>query len=240
MLHMLALGALIALVCLVAVSGVQTIGPSEYRRRLRSYLSTWDVPHIINFTGTTAASATVTVVTNIGNLRIGQVVTGGGFPAGTTVVAINSTTDQITLSNATAGTGTLVPLVASGPTASPLIHLAAAPMSPGGDPTPADFTEASFDSYSSLPFTGTAVYSNTDGSAESDFGPISWVLLATPVTSNIIYGYWIDYLDPMDGTTRVVSVWEAFPMPINMNAAGQAVVVTPPMKAPLPGSAVLP
>lgn len=231
----------LVLLCLAAALGIQTVGPSEYRRRLRSYLGIYNVPENVTFTGTVALSNMITNVTNLSNLRVGQSLTGNGIPPGTTITVVGTGgVNTITISQAATVAGSLVPLVASGPTASPLIHLAAAVISPGGDPVPSSFTEATFDTYAALPLVGTAVYSNPDGSAESDFGPCSWVLLAAPVTGNTIYGYWIDYIDPLDGVTRVVSCWESFPTPIPMNAAGNAVVVTPPANMPLPGSAVVP
>ena len=58
-----------------------------------------------NFTGAlTSGSATVTGISSTTGLVVGGGVTGTGIPAGTTILAINSFTDTITLSaNATAG-----------------------------------------------------------------------------------------------------------------------------------------
>ena len=60
---------------------------------------------VTNFTGTlTVGAATVTGISNLTGLVVGDGVVGTGIPAGTTILAVNSQTDTITLSaNATVG-----------------------------------------------------------------------------------------------------------------------------------------
>jgi hypothetical protein len=232
--------------CLAALSlsllfglGIQAIGPSEYRRRLRRYLNGWPGPVAVTFTGTTSAATTITAVTNINNLKIGMLIVGTNIPPATHIVSINSALDQISTDNTLLGVMASVHITAYDTTQNVQVHLAAAAMSPGNDPTPASFTEATFDTYAPIVPTGTEIFSNPDNSSESDFGDLAWVLTTTPVTGNLIYGYWIDYLDTFDGVTRVVSCWEAFPSPIPMQSAGNAVVFTLPITFPDPGSAVI-
>lgn len=237
---LLLLSGLCFALCIALALGVQSVGPSEYRRRLQQFLGPWAGVTQITFTGNTTATNTITVTANLDNMRVGMTVVGGGFPADTTVTAINFTTSVATLSNPTGATATGVVFTAGGGLANAKCHLFAAPFTGGNDPTPASFTEATFDLYSAKLVSGTSVYSNPDGSSESDFGDLAWVLLATPTTGNIIYGYWIDYIDPFDGTTVVVSTWESFPSPINMNAVGNAVVISVPLTMPLPASVSVP
>jgi len=52
-----------------------------------------------NFTGNvTNGNAIITGVTNIGILQVGEVITGAGIPPGTTIVSVNTTTSEITIS----------------------------------------------------------------------------------------------------------------------------------------------
>lgn len=228
---------------LVVIQGLQQIPITEQRRRLSSNFAQWPIDSSVSFTGTTTtASASVNPVSSLAGLQIGMTVTGLDIPANTTIIALSTTAGgTITLSaNATTGHAT-TPLVATFTTGTAQIHLYAAPYGGGADPTPASFTEATFDTYAALDVTVLAgPYSNPDGSAEADLGLFSWVLTTTPTTTNLIYGYWIDYIAPLGGATRVVSVWENFPTPLPMNSAGNAVVCTVPMKLPLPGTVVQP
>ena len=59
----------------------------------------------LNFSGNlTNGSATVTGIIDIGELAVGDYVTGTGIPAGTTILSVNTAADSIMLSaNATAG-----------------------------------------------------------------------------------------------------------------------------------------
>lgn len=228
---------------MVVVVGLQQVPITEQRRRLSAQLAQWPIDSSISFTGTTTtASASVNPISSIAGLQIGMVVTGLDIPSGTTIIGLSTTAGgTITLSaNATTGHAT-TPLVASFVTSTAQVHLYAAPYGGGADPTPASFTEATFDTYAALDVTLLAgPYSNPDGSAEADLGLFSWVLTATPTTTNLIYGYWVDYFVPLGGATRVVSVWENLPTPLPMNAAGNAVVITIPMKLPLPGTVIQP
>lgn len=230
-------GLMIAAGWLISILGVQTVGPAENRRRLRSVLGSLGIDTTIGGTWTSSGTATVTAVTNVANLRVGMLVTGGGVSPGTTISEIVSST-SIVLSSAATTVGSLIPFSATNaPSATTAkIHLYAAPFSGGVDPTPASFTEATFDSYLPLAVTTTPVFSNPDFSAEADSGDLSWVLIATPTTGNTIYGYWIDYVDPTDGVTVVVAFWEPFAVPLPMNVVGNAVVCSVPFKLPLPGT----
>ena len=87
---------------------------------------------------------------------------------------------------------------------------------------------------------GSGVYSPPDGSAEADYGDFSWVLTTTPAVGNTIYGYWVDYVFPGDGSSRSVAVWEPISPPIPMTANGNAVVLSVPITLPLPSSATFP
>jgi len=224
-------------------SALQSVPTSEQRRRLSAQLGQWPLNSSVSFTGTTTtSSAAITPVSSTAGLQIGMTVTGPGLGAGLTIITIDSTAGGTVTLSGTATTGHAAnPMVASFVNSSAQIHLYSTPYGGGEDPGPTDFTEAGFDGYTALDVTMSAgPYSNSDGTAEADLGLFSWVLSTTPVTGNLIYGYWIDYLNPLGGATRVVSVWENFPQPIPMNAIGQAVVCTVPMILPTPGSVIVP
>lgn len=68
----------------------------------------------VSFTGnTTVGSATITSVSTTTNITVGQVVTGTGFPAGTTIVSFVPAT-SITLSNVSTTTATGTSFLAAG------------------------------------------------------------------------------------------------------------------------------
>lgn len=235
---------LVGMAALVMAAGLalQSVGPSEYRRRLGGYLSFMNTSFQFSTTATTSSSITMTAVGALDSVRVGMHVTGPGVPTDTTVVAVSGTVPSVTLSQATTSAVTAGNFVFGyyPGTGTANVHLYAAPYSGGSDPTPADFTEATFDTYAALPAGGTQVYSTPDGTAEADIGDLAWVLIATPAVGNTIYGYWIDYPDPTDPATIVVSTWEDFPTPILMTANGNAVVFSVPMTMPLPSAAVMP
>ena len=71
------------------------------------------------FTGTlTAGSTTVAGITDTSGLAAGDVITGTGIPAGTTITAVNKTTDSLTLSTKATASGSQA-LSAANPTATP-------------------------------------------------------------------------------------------------------------------------
>ena len=71
----------------------------------------------LTFSGTlTSGSATVTGIVDIGELTVGDYVAGTGIPSGTTILAINTTSDSITLSADATATGEQS-LAAADPTA---------------------------------------------------------------------------------------------------------------------------
>jgi hypothetical protein len=240
----------VALVCaaLFLGLGLQNVGPREWRDRLLAVLSQMgSIPPGVFFTGTNVmGTAVITAVTGIdlNFLKVGQGISGTGVPPGTVLIGI---------STAAGGTLTMsqVTTVAGGPGTYEVgqslgasnVHLFKSAYGGGSDPTAAYFAtiEADFDTYTSMQLTGgTPIYSNTDGSAESDFGPFAWVLTAIPVTTNLIYGYWVDGPDPLTGLTLKVVTWESFPNPIPMQVAGNAVVFSVPMTAPMPGTVTVP
>jgi hypothetical protein len=226
------------LLALAIIAGLQGVGPSEYRRRLKEQLVPYITQASITFTGTTtAASPNITAATNLNNLRVGMSVTGPGIPINTHIDQIQLSAATVVLSQNASAPGSGVTFTSAVITSTAKCHLYAAPYAGSNDPTPASFVEATFDTYLPLPLSGTQIYSNPDGSAESDFGDLSWVLVANPTTANTIYGYWIDYVDPNDGVTVVVSTWESFPTPMPMSAIGNAVILSVPLTAPNPSSA---
>lgn len=227
----------------VVILGLQSVPLTEQRRRLSAQLARWPLNSQVAFTGnTTSASATVASVSSLTGLEVGMTVTGAGIPAATTIITItNSGGDSITLSGNATATATGVALTAAWATGTAQIHLYSSAYGGGADPTPASFTEADFDTYTDLTVTTLAgPYSNPDGSAEVDVGLFSWVLTTTPTVGNLIYGYWIDYVPVGGGSTRVVACWENLPTPLSMNAAGNAVVLTVPIKLPTPGTVSIP
>lgn len=228
-------------IVVAALLGTQAIGPAEYRRRLGSMLKLWPIDQSFTLVGATHTSTTVDGLGTIAPIEVGMTITGAGIPAATTVTAVGPTAGTITISNAATATAAGVTFTFAWVASSAEVHLFAAPFSGPIDPGPSDFTEATFDGYAAITIASFAgPYSLQGGSAEVDFGNFSWVLLATPTVGNTIYGYWVDYLYPAGGATRVVSVWEAFPTPLAMNADGDAVVFSLPINLPLPGSVTQP
>jgi|SRR5579863_1078586 len=221
--------------------GVQSIPVTEMRRRLSGILANLPANGRIAFTANTASSTALASVSSFSGLQLGMTVTGAGIPAGTTIVAMASGADTITLSQAATATATGVALTAFWATSAAEVHLYAAAYAGGDDPVPGDFTEATFDTYAALSL-GMAIgpYTNPDGSAEADFGDLSWVLVANPTVGNAqIFGYWVDYIPP-GGSTRVVALWENFPSQLPMTEAGNAVVCSIPFTLPDAGTVTLP
>jgi hypothetical protein len=183
------------------------------------------------FTGdTTIATPNIVNAGSLVGLEIGQTVTGPNIPAGSTIIGLSPAAGgTVTISNNATATAVAQTFNAKfAPTAQ--VHLYAAPASPGPEPTPASFTEATFDTYAPVSLGVTnGPYTKPDGSAEADFGDVSWVLNALPVTGNVIFGYWVDYLV---GVTRTVQAYESFPASKPMNAAGNGIVLTIPVKDP--------
>lgn len=242
MIAFLTLVGLVGLV-LLATMGVQSIPTSEFRRRLNQQLTGWQLGGAIPFTGTTTIATTdITAPSSLQGLQVGMTITGAGIPANTIITAVDSALHKVTINNAATASAAGVALVANffGPNSSARVRLYAAPFSGSLDPSPSDFTEATFDTYAYQPVqTYTGPYSNTDGSAEVSLGDYGWVLFANPTISNTIYGYWVEYVDLYSGAT-VVAFWEDFPSPLPMEEIGNAVVVTIPTTLPDPGAAVTP
>lgn len=228
-------------VALLAALNLQSVGISEQRRRLGAMLQLWPIDSSFTLTGNTHTTTTVDGLSSIAGLQPGMAISGAGIPAGTTIVAVTSAGGgSLTLSAAATATATGVTLTVQWLTSNAKVHLFAAPFAGGLDPAPTDFTEATFDTYTAQTITTFfGPYSNSDGTAEVDFGDIGWVLTVTPTVGNTIYGYWIDYEVPAGGATRLVACWETFATPVNMSAAGSGLVFSIPMKLPLPGSATI-
>jgi hypothetical protein len=234
----------LALLALLVVGlGIQSIPTSEYRRRLAQELSAWRLGPGPSITGTvTSASAIITAPSSVVGVQIGMLATGTAIPAGTHVIAIDSSVPNITLSASASATHAGEPITfswdATGANAE--VHLYAAAYTGGLDPLPSDFTEATFDTYAAQDVTTVnGPYTNADGSGEADFGNFGWVLFANPTIGNTIYGYWVDYEDPVSGV-RTVALWEDLPSPLPMEELANAVVVSVPMTLPDPGAAVTP
>lgn len=118
----------------------------------------------------------------------------------------------------------------------PLIDLLMAAPPSNTEPLFTDFTLADFSTYAALPFTGpTSAYNQPDGTAEMDFGDLSWILSADPATGNTILGYVVSYLV---SAVRTPIYWEALP-PTPMMKAGDAVVLSVPLTFFTPGTATL-
>ena len=228
--------------------GLQQVGPREWRDRLLAVLSQMGaIPPGVFFTGTNVmGTAVITAVTglDLNFLKVGQGISGTGVPPGSVIIGISTAAGgTVTISQVTTvagGPGTYEVGQSLGATN---VHLFQSAYGGGSDPTSAYMLsiEADFDTYTSLQLTGgTPIYSNTDGSAESDFGPFAWVLTATPAVTNLIYGYWVDASDPVTGATLKVVTWESFPNPIPMQVVGNAVVFSVPITAPNPGTVTVP
>jgi len=223
---------------------MQAVAISELRRRLSAILRLFPADDAVVFTGdVTVGNNNVMNVSSFDGLEVGMAITdsAGNFPPGTTIASLNVPATQLILSNVSGGTTVGDTFTATLSPATAQVHLFKAPFAGGTDPSPAAFTEADFDTYAAKPV-GTPIgpYTNPDGSAEVDFGDFGWVLTATPVTANTIYGYWVDYVYPRSGVTRVVSFWETLPTPIVMNAIADAVVLSIPVTLPDPSSATQP
>jgi hypothetical protein len=225
---------------------VQNVPPSEYRRRL-ARLALGGGTGIVTVTGSAEiGSSQITLTFPMPGLLLGMTLTGPGVPLEQTINAVyftdTSTGVEFTPGIATA-TATNATYVAygdqgGGPPAY-RIHLTTGPVSPGPDPTPADFIEASFSGYSSLPcLPGTDAYTTNTGGAGCDAGLVSWVLATTPEVGQTISGYWIDYLWSAGETpVAVVAAWETFDAPIPMTQAGNVLVLSIPFTEPGLGSA---
>lgn len=231
--------ALVA-VALVGLRAIQNVGPSEYRRRLSQMMGLWPINSTVTITATVSStSPTLTAPSSVAGIMPGMTISGANITAGTTVVAVsNASGGTVTMSadGASSATGATVSFAfASG---SAEVHLMAANYSGGNDPTPASFTEAAAAWYSAADVsTYTPVYNTSTGGSEIDFGLFSWVLTTTPVTATTVYGYWVDYLYPGAGGTRVVSCYELFATPVPMTEPGNSVVLSIPINLPGPGSA---
>jgi hypothetical protein len=178
-------------------------------------------------------------LSNNGHLFPGQTVTGPGIPAGTLSQAVNISGGVMSLgtSNALTVTQTQGTYTITTPaTGTAKFHLYQGAASPGVDPPPTAFTEATFDGYASVLLGGgTGVYSQTNGEAESDYSTgLHWVLTAPPVTPNTVNGYWVDFTDS-GGVTRVLC-WEAFPRPLPMTAVGNGISLSVPLALPTPAA----
>ncbi len=78
-------------------------------KKLVGDLAQTSVGSNITFSGTTAVgSPNVTAVSSIGGLVAGQVVTGTGIPAGTTILSATGTTVVLSANATAAGTGTVI------------------------------------------------------------------------------------------------------------------------------------
>lgn len=214
---------------------MQVIAASEYRRRLAEMLPFIPGVQVSFKADTTAASPALANLTSVAEIEEGDVVSGPGIPAGTTIIQVGPGNAATMSANATAS-ALQVSLTAQRPASGTAeIHLFKAPFAGGPEPTPASFTECDFTTYTFLPMPNPiGPYTQPDGSAQVDFPGLSWVLTADPATPNPqVFGYWVDYVV---GGTRVVSFWENFPAPMPMVSAGQAISLSVPTKAPDPGS----
>lgn len=108
-------------------------------------------------------------------------------------------------------------------------------VAPPSNPDPAfsAFTLADFDGYAPIALASpTTAYNQADGTAEQDYGDLSWILTATPSVGNIILGYVVSVVI---SSVQVPVMWEPLPS-IPMNAAGNAVVLSLPLCFFTPGS----
>lgn len=108
---------------------------------------------------------------------------------------------------------------------SAMVHLFQNSFTPDLNSVVADFTESTWAGYSALP-TPPATDNGIDGGGRDiwvfdplTFGP------ATGMPSEVVYGYWIDYLDPLTATVRLDS-FQLFDIPIAISLAGQTVGFT--------------
>ena len=225
---------------------MQAVNAAEQRNRLSMILNRlYNAPPNFNFPGhVTAANPNIIPQGGANHfpagvldmLRVGDTVEGVDIPGGTTIIKIDVSglPDTIVMSANAAATADIT--VSDVAVSSGEIHLYTAVVGPGPTPVPSSFTEADFDTYIEQALANpTGPYTTADGSAQADFAA-SWILVTNPVVSNTILGYWVDYL--VNGT-RVVAFYESFPAPIQMAAAGNAVVLTIPVKIPNPGSVVI-
>lgn len=209
---------------------------SELRRRLGALLNLMGAsPPIVFKADVVIASPNLNNISSTVGLEEGDLLSGPQIAPGTTLLQLGPGPTGLMSLPATATL--LQASITSKKVANGQVHLFAAAASPGPEPTPASFTEANFDTYTPLPIgPGSGPFTQPDGSASSEFGDISWVLTVIPVTPNIIFGYWVDYL--VNGV-RTVAFYESFAGQIPMNDAGNAVVLSIPIKEPPPGSAVV-
>lgn len=217
---------------------MQIMAHSELRRRLGRLLSLMGSGPSVSFTGdTTIATPNIVNAGSLAGLEVGMTVTGPNIPAGSTIISLaNSAGGTVTLNNNATATAVAQHFTAAFANTAQ-VHLFSAAASPGPEPTPASFTEANFDGYAPVALGATnGPYTTADGSAEADFGDVSWVLNATPITPNTIFGYWVDYLV---GGVRTVQAYESFSGPKPMTEAGNAIVLTLPVKDPPAASATV-
>lgn len=213
---------------------MQRFGPAELRRWLTRALTRLAV-FPLNITGqVTSGSAVIQNPSVTTGFQIGDAITGPGIPPNTTITKIDSVTPTITMSaNATANTTLAVITITSG---TPLkIHLYQSPPSPHIDPLVSDFQECNFDTYAPILLTDwQGVFNNATGAAENDSENLTWILSANPVTPNNVFGYWLDY-GAVGSAPAQVMLWESFPAPVPMQAAGNAVQIAVPLTQPTPG-----
>ena len=156
----------------------------------------------LTFSGTlTSGSTTVTGIVDLGELAVGDYVAGTGIPSGTTILAINTTSDSITLSAKATATGEQS-LSAADPTATadPDLLLAstygegefAINLAPMLFPTTVALASTS-GSTSSV----TTVTPTIDGESEiSGFGSTTWVSIVDETPGDATYGQIIGGFNP--------------------------------------------
>jgi hypothetical protein len=135
----------IALVALLALAaGTQSVGASEYRRRLAQQLNLWPIDQQVTFTGTVAETADITSPSSIAGLSPGMSLSGLGIPAETTILSVTGgESPEVVMSQDGTADHSATAIVAQWLTSSAEVYLMSAPYTGGPDPIPSSFTEVS-------------------------------------------------------------------------------------------------
>lgn len=207
---------------------MQRFGPAELRRWLTRALTPFGGVPLVITGNLTSGQATIASPSQLTGVEIGNKVSGTGIPANTTVIKVDQSANQITMSaNATAnGNAVVITIV---PNLVITCHLFQAVPTPHTDPVVSDFQECNFDGYAPLVLSDwQGVFTNASGQAEDDSENLTWILNANPVTGNNVFGYWLDYPGSQSGPANVMC-WELFTAPLPMMVAGNAVQFAVPL-----------
>lgn len=171
-----------------------------------------------SFTGTLAnANVTITACSDLTGVAIGDVLVHPSIVPGSIIVSMDNAGHTVNMNNA--ATGNAVAATIKDATRQPglnglKIHLFKAPHQPAVGDLLATYTaiEADFDGYVAKVLTLTFGYIDPANFPTVRSQLLSW-LMATAVTPNTVYGYWVD-----DGVNVVMA--EAFPVPRAMATVG--------------------